>query len=248
MTQDPYLPPGCTLDDIENAYGGLGGEPDDSDPITYIPKWEREQMSKTEKKEPRIIRNELTRRLTVELSDEEKMGMANDLVKALDKINDADKERTANNANLADLKKKQNAKVESIMKKLKTGTDEAEVDCQEIWNYESEEQEIEALGVKVAANSVSIIRTDTGQTVESREITAQERQSSMFAPKEEPAAEGAPDQAPEDEGGPGDCEACGAEGSGRFKCQMCGAMLCNSCIPNVAGHPCPNCPEEEGEA
>ena len=108
------------------------------------------------------IRNELVRTLPVQMTADDREEQTNALIKSLNEVAEAEAEaeRAANNAVLADLKKKKKAVIDSCIESLSSNTYQSEVDCEERWDYDT--------GI------VSVIRLDTMEEIQSREMTTEE--------------------------------------------------------------------------
>jgi len=107
-----------------------------------------------------VIRKELIRTLPVQMTAEDREEQTNALISALNDVAGAEAERAANNAALADLKKKKKAVIDSCIDALSSNTYQSEVDCEEVWDYE--------------AGTVTVIRLDTKEEIQSREMAAEE--------------------------------------------------------------------------
>lgn len=130
------------------------------------------------------IRNELVRTLPVQLTTDDREEQTNTLIKSLNEVAEAEAERSANNAVLADLKKKKNAVINSCIESLSSNTYQAEVDCEEVWDYET--------GI------VSVIRLDTMEEIQSREMTTEE--VNVWRQRSLPGVEGEEQATEEQEG------------------------------------------------
>ncbi len=136
--------------------------------------------------QPRITRNEVTRELPVVFGDEEREEHTKRLLAALER-------EEALKADLAGYRADINAKLKETRKTIKdmrhaldAGCEQQAVACEEVWNFEREPVLVEALGVTVEPNSVSVVRLDTKEIVDTREIKPEERQQSMLGQDEEP--------------------------------------------------------------
>lgn len=107
-----------------------------------------------------VIRKELTRNLPVKMSSDDRDQEVEKLVAALENIADAEAKRAMNNATLADIKKKNKAVVDACIESLSSNTYQAEVECEERWDYE--------------AATVTVVRLDTEEELSSREMIKEE--------------------------------------------------------------------------
>ena len=147
--------------------------------------------------EARIIRKEITRKLTRDYDEAELAGLHDELLSALNKQAALEGEKAIFNETIKGKLKPVLAAIESTRQKLNAGHEIADVDCEEVFNFQGEPSEIayradndEEWVVLVPANSVAVVRLDTKELVgEPREITDKERQTSFLGQEQPPAEE-----------------------------------------------------------
>ena len=135
----------------------------------------------------RVVRNKLTKHLPVNLSAEEIDELTQEVMTSLSREEELKQDRRNLNRKIKGMVEARN----NAHEKLDTGTEEAAVACEEIWNFEMDSQPVELPGgtIEVEPNSVSIVRRDTLEVISSREITEEERSNSLFGQGSAPSTE-----------------------------------------------------------
>jgi hypothetical protein len=132
---------------------------------------------------PKVIRKEVTRKLPVALDEEEREGFIEDILSAQRKEEAFKEERRAINRQIKGVVEQRL----SASAMLDAGSEERPVACEEVWNFEDSDQEVDALdGLTVLAQSIATVRLDTGEILDVRPIEDHERQDSMFGQQPEP--------------------------------------------------------------
>lgn len=129
-------------------------------------------MAKKSGKDDGIKVSLVTKKLPVKLDDDELLERGRMLVENMRKTATAEAERKAEN----DRRKGDIELLEGVTSKISiaisTGTEDRDVECEQRKDY--------------THGTVTIVRMDTGELVDQRVMTADERQEKMFADKAEP--------------------------------------------------------------
>lgn len=135
----------------------------------------------------RVVRNELTKHLPVNLSAEEIEELTQEVMTSLSREEELKQDRRNLNRKIKGVVEARN----NAHEKLEAGSEEAPVSCEEIWNFEMSEQPVELPGgtIEVEPNSVSVVRRDTLEFISTREITEEERSNSLFGQDNAPDSE-----------------------------------------------------------
>ena len=150
-----------------------------------------------------------TRELQVALSDDELIGRSQKLVSLLDEVDELQEDaKDAAAAVKVDVKTKL-TEAKKLRRVVSTGSEERDVLCE--WQADP------------VALTMTLVRVDTGARIETRAMTAEERQGEMFAGRStlsvvKPEVEGGgDDQGPGDSGGVGVSASVGEAAAGRSR-------------------------------
>jgi len=112
-----------------------------------------------------ITRHELFKELPVVLTDKERHEHLQNLLKAMDRVNELEEEKKAVSKQIAGSISEQNDIMIECRKVLRRGTLPREVKCEQVFNYNE--------GI------VYIVRLDTAEVISSRPMTPNERQQGL---------------------------------------------------------------------
>lgn len=187
-----------------------------------------------EMQEARIIRNSTMKQLEVVIDEAEREENTDRLLQALAREEELKNNLAAYRADINGDLKGVRKTIKDMRASLDSGKEIQAVACEEVWNFEDSDQEIEG-EVDVPANSVALVRTDTWEIVgEPRAITAEERQHSLFGasrapelpePQSQPAEQGAQAQA----AAPIDPDECRRLDLRALHCGLCEDDACLKC-------------------
>jgi hypothetical protein len=106
--------------------------------------------------------------LPVKLTAEEKEAKAQELASTVDRIKFLEADRREHTAEINSSIKERRHIVEKLVRQVKSGTEEREVDVEEVVDW--------------SAAVVRTVRKDTAEVVSSRTLTPKERQQTMLSP------------------------------------------------------------------